>query len=299
MLVRVGTFCIAIPAVMALCGHPLGVCVALSLFSCLSCYESQSLLLASGLSGAYRWQVVLVSLLVSASAWPKKAEVLLVGLTIGIAVIGAIHVYYLEFSSPERGEQPPKGGRSRSRSRTRANRVERIEADMKLRSGLSSMGLDCLSIIQFTVPLSLGILMPSSHLWFTMVVNWIADAAGLIVGKLFGRTRLAPRLSPGKTVEGLLGSLGAAVMSSIALTLWGPRQIQLPSVLGLPTVAAAGIALGIANAAGDLAESLWKRAAGAKESGFFFPGHGGVLDKIDGLVFAIPITAAISFLTKG
>ncbi len=291
MLLRLLTFCIAIPAVMALCGHPLGVCIALSFFSCLSCYEAQSLLLSSGLSGGHRRLIVLVSFLVSASAWPKRADVLLVGIVLGMAAIGGIHVYSLEFGSSEGKPKAQKQGRSVGRSRSRSK--SRAQADVAMRTGLFSLALDCLCVMQFTVPLSLGILLPPSHLWFTMVVNWISDAAGLITGKSLGRTRLAPRLSPGKTVEGLAGSLGAAILTSMALALWGPAQIQPPGNLGLPAIASTGLFLGLANAAGDLAESIWKRAAGAKESGVFFPGHGGVLDKIDGLVFAIPVTAAI------
>jgi phosphatidate cytidylyltransferase len=110
-----------------------------------------------------------------------------------------------------------------------------------------------------------------------------SDVLAFFVGHALGRHRLAPELSPGKTVEGALGGLAGGVLGALAV-----RSLGLPS---LPlwhawALGALGAALGIV---GDLAESLLKRWAGVKDSGALFPGHGGMLDRVDSLLFGAPL----------
>ena len=115
-----------------------------------------------------------------------------------------------------------------------------------------------------------------------MVGTWVADSAAYLFGKRFGRHKLAPRLSPNKTVEGYFGSF---LFGSLTVILLG-RYLELPlgSLIGL------ALLLTILGTAGDLSISLLKREAGVKDSGNLLPGHGGALDRIDSLVWAVAIT---------
>lgn len=115
---------------------------------------------------------------------------------------------------------------------------------------------------------------------FTMVVS---DSAQYYAGRLFGRRALAPRLSPKKTIEGALGGFAAA---PAFLYFAGPYGVPVASA---PSIAMLGVALVAAGIAGDLFESLLKRAAAMKDSSSLIPGHGGILDRIDALLFATPV----------
>ena len=112
----------------------------------------------------------------------------------------------------------------------------------------------------------------------------LADIGGYFVGRAIGRTKLAPKVSPGKTWEGLLGGQ-LAIVIVVATTGWfldfEPSRIGL--WLGLAMVT------GLASVLGDLVESMVKRHRGVKDSGTILPGHGGVLDRIDGLTAALPV----------
>jgi CDP-diglyceride synthetase len=110
---------------------------------------------------------------------------------------------------------------------------------------------------------------------------WAYDTGAYVIGKNFGRTRFLTHLSPSKTIEGLIGGLVATTVV-VGLVLWA---------LGQPPVHALilGPLLALAAQAGDLAESMIKRAAGAGASGNLIPGHGGVLDRIDSFLFAAPV----------
>ena len=111
----------------------------------------------------------------------------------------------------------------------------------------------------------------------------LSDTAQYYSGRLLGRHKLAPVLSPKKTVEGAIGGLIAA---PVFLYFAGPYLVPIATPL---MIAGLGIALAIAGIAGDLFESMLKRAADMKDSSALIPGHGGVLDRIDGLLFASPI----------
>jgi len=114
----------------------------------------------------------------------------------------------------------------------------------------------------------------------------IADSAAYVVGKRFGRHKLAPLISPGKTWEGVLGAVAAVTLYGAVLCL--VFDLGLWVLVGLWGVTVLSIV-------GDLFESLLKRQAGLKDSGTWLPGHGGVLDRIDGLTAALPIAALYTY----
>ena len=116
-----------------------------------------------------------------------------------------------------------------------------------------------------------------------LAVVWAADTGAWFTGRRFGRTRLAPRVSPGKTWEGFAGGLAAATATGAAAAWW----LGIPWAELLP---AAVLASG-ASVVGDLYESMAKRRARVKDSGRLLPGHGGILDRIDGLTAAAPVYA--------
>ncbi len=117
-----------------------------------------------------------------------------------------------------------------------------------------------------------------------MVVTWVTDTAAYFTGRAIGRHALAPTISPKKTIEGLVGGLLGAILTGEASGLF---VLHVPWWLGLVL----GIGCGAAAVTGDLLESLVKRQLGAKDSGTLIPGHGGVLDRIDGLLLAIPVAS--------
>jgi phosphatidate cytidylyltransferase len=119
--------------------------------------------------------------------------------------------------------------------------------------------------------------------WILLLVLavWSYDTGAYFVGKRFGRRRFLSHISPSKTYAGLIGGIVAAtIVAAVAL-----------AALGQPPVAAVvlGPLLALAAQAGDLAESMLKRAAGAKDSGTLIPGHGGILDRVDSFLFAAPV----------
>jgi len=115
-----------------------------------------------------------------------------------------------------------------------------------------------------------------------LLVIWVSDTAQLYVGSTLGRRRLAPRISPKKSVEGAVGGFVAGMAAMI-----GVGRFCLPSA-SVPVLAVAGAALVALGIAGDLFESLLKRSVNVKDSSALIPGHGGVLDRIDALLFVLP-----------
>jgi phosphatidate cytidylyltransferase len=120
-------------------------------------------------------------------------------------------------------------------------------------------------------------------LLFVLVIVWAADIGAYFTGKRFGRVKLAPKISPGKTWEGVLGGLLAVV----ALTLVRARWLEIDIAVLLPFC----LAVATISIVGDLTVSMFKRNAGVKDSGRLFPGHGGVLDRIDSVTAAAPLFA--------
>jgi len=129
---------------------------------------------------------------------------------------------------------------------------------------------------------------PYGHRWLfvALAIVWAADSGAYFVGRHYGRRKLSPRISPNKTVEGLVGGLACGLAVGLAFApLAGATLAQLPAV-ALVAVVAVGFSV-----VGDLFESLLKRHVGAKDSGDLIPGHGGILDRIDGVVAALPVFA--------
>ena len=128
----------------------------------------------------------------------------------------------------------------------------------------------------------------SALVFYPFVLTWISDTAGYFVGRALGRTKLMPSVSPGKTREGAFGALVCCMLASWAYAQW----VLVPyASLGLRTAIALalGAAIGASVQIGDLVESLLKREGGVKDSSHLLPGHGGVLDRIDGMLFALPV----------
>ncbi len=116
-----------------------------------------------------------------------------------------------------------------------------------------------------------------------LFIIMLGDTFAYFVGHAMGRHKLAPSLSPGKTVEGALGGVVGGVLGALFVRFLGFEALTVEAAVGLGAVVAA---VGIA---GDLAESLFKRWAGVKDSGAVFPGHGGMLDRVDSLLFGAPV----------
>ena len=124
---------------------------------------------------------------------------------------------------------------------------------------------------------------PSAVLWLVLVVA-VSDSAQYYAGRAFGRHKLAPAVSPAKTVEGAIGGLVAATLVG---AIGGPRLVSIVPFTAV-TGAVAGLLVASFGILGDLFESLLKRSAGVKDSSSLIPGHGGVLDRIDSYLFAAP-----------
>ncbi|KAA8996103.1 phosphatidate cytidylyltransferase [Affinibrenneria salicis] len=134
---------------------------------------------------------------------------------------------------------------------------------------------------------------PFSGAWwllYVMLLVWGADSGAYVFGKLFGRHKLAPKVSPGKTWEGLVGGLATSAVLSWLFGRYAPLAIAPLTLLICSVVAA------LASVLGDLTESMFKREAGIKDSSHLIPGHGGVLDRIDSLTAAVPVFACLLLL---
>jgi phosphatidate cytidylyltransferase len=119
------------------------------------------------------------------------------------------------------------------------------------------------------------------YLVFTLLIVWVADGGAYFVGKSVGRVKLAPAISPGKTWEGVGGGFVLVAALAIAVALW--RDISVAVMLPF-CLAVAAISI-----VGDLTVSMFKRTVGVKDSGTLFPGHGGILDRIDSVAAAAPL----------
>jgi len=152
---------------------------------------------------------------------------------------------------------------------------------------LPAAGISCSGLILVAFPLSYAVRLHGTGregpmlLLFALVITWVGDTAAYFVGRAIGKYNLAPHLSPKKTWEGTIASF----LSSLIVALVFSRFMTLPwgHLLGMAAVG------NVAGQVGDLLESAYKRSAGIKDSGSILPGHGGVLDRIDALILAIPV----------
>jgi len=152
---------------------------------------------------------------------------------------------------------------------------------------LPAAGISCSGLILVAFPLSFAIRL---HGWgtqgpmlllFAMVIIWVGDTTAYFVGRSIGKYKLAPHLSPKKTWEGTVASfLGSLIVAMVFARF---MTVPLPHLLAMAAVG------NVAGQVGDLLESAYKRSAGIKDSGSILPGHGGVLDRIDALILAIPV----------
>ncbi|MGD2067887.1 MAG: phosphatidate cytidylyltransferase [Gemmatimonadota bacterium] len=128
-----------------------------------------------------------------------------------------------------------------------------------------------------------------------LATTWVGDAAAYFAGSAWGRRKLAPTVSPGKTVVGAVAGIVGAGLAGAAVAAWALSRLP---ALTVPVLTAAwiGALLGAVAQVGDLAESALKREAGVKDSGDLLPGHGGMLDRVDSLLFAFPTTWGLLLL---
>lgn len=153
-----------------------------------------------------------------------------------------------------------------------------------IESGLASMGAIAYGVPYLALPAASLYHLQQLDPWVLVLlfaIVWLGDSAAYYCGRAWGRRKLAPLVSPNKTWEGAIASLVAAL---VAAAVWSWLRLGMVST-GLLVLA---VVTSLAAQIGDLVESLIKRAAGAKDSGTLLPGHGGVLDRIDALLFAAP-----------
>ena len=152
---------------------------------------------------------------------------------------------------------------------------------------LPAAGISCSGLVLVAFPLSFAIRMHGSGpqgprlLLFAMVIVWVGDTAAYFVGRSIGKYKLAPQLSPKKTWEGTIASFIGSLIVAVVFARF--MIVPLGHLLGMAAVG------NVAGQVGDLLESAYKRSAGIKDSGSILPGHGGVLDRIDALILAIPV----------
>jgi phosphatidate cytidylyltransferase len=129
-----------------------------------------------------------------------------------------------------------------------------------------------------------------------MAIVWVADSAAYFAGRRFGKRKLAPAISPGKTWEGVYGALIAVAVYALALLPFAEGAGYSAAIVPASVIAWVALAVALAGVSivGDLFESQLKRMRGVKDSGKLLPGHGGVLDRIDALLAALPPAALIA-----
>ncbi|HEX5577028.1 MAG TPA: phosphatidate cytidylyltransferase [Gemmatimonadaceae bacterium] len=158
---------------------------------------------------------------------------------------------------------------------------------------LTVMGVVYPALVTYMYPLryhdyAVGAVAGTVLVMFPIFVTWANDTGAYAFGRLFGRRKLIPSVSPAKTYEGAIGGLFFAVLFAWLYVTFLMRPYAQLSVLPLG-IMLFGLAIGIVAQVGDLAESLLKRDAGVKDSSKLLPGHGGILDRFDSLLFVLPV----------
>ena len=156
-----------------------------------------------------------------------------------------------------------------------------------LAAGYTYIGVAVLAAFWIRHDAKVGLL---TFLWL-MAAVWATDIFAFFAGRAIGGRKLAPVLSPNKTWSGLAGGVTAAALVSIVFAIWASASWLWLAIWGVLTAVAAQ--------AGDLAESAMKRRFGVKDSGHLIPGHGGILDRVDGLLAALLFLAAVRLLGGG
>jgi phosphatidate cytidylyltransferase len=145
-------------------------------------------------------------------------------------------------------------------------------------------------LLGYGILLHQGSVVGDELILFVVGVTWVGETAAYLVGSTMGRRPLAPVISPRKTIEGAAAQVIASVATGAVLGAW-----FLPACGGLFALVGGGV-LGVVGQVGDLAESVFKRSVGTKDTGGLIPGHGGVLDRIDSLLFNLPVFYYLSVL---
>ncbi len=150
---------------------------------------------------------------------------------------------------------------------------------------LPAIGVLIFGTLYFAIPLASIVLLRRMGPWLlflTAAIIWVGDAVALYAGKAFGKRKIAPVVSPNKTWAGTVASLLAALVVTSAWSWWRLGAVD-------PILLAVGLATSCAGQLGDLVESMIKRGAGVKDSGHLLPGHGGMYDRLDALLFGAPV----------
>ncbi|MGB5890851.1 MAG: phosphatidate cytidylyltransferase [Thermoanaerobaculia bacterium] len=150
---------------------------------------------------------------------------------------------------------------------------------------VAALGVLAYAVPYFSVPVASLYLLQQIDPWLLfalLAVVWLGDTAALYFGTMWGRHKMAPVVSPNKSWEGAVAGLAVAILVTAAWSWWRLDRLSWPLI-------ALGGVTAVAAQTGDLVESLIKRSAGVKDSGNLFPGHGGVLDRMDALTFAAPV----------
>ena len=271
---RVLTALVLIPAVVAVVLWPdtwvLAVVAAVVVVLCLN--EFFRLAAAAGASGHPRWTTICAVLLLGLE-WLDSVHR-------GLWVRSDFGLMY----SPDRTPLPPEFALAffllGAAALALNGRVSWKESMAGLYADCAGMLLVALPLC-FLVPLHATSPLGPRMVLFLLVLLWAGDSLAYFVGRAFGRHKMAPELSPGKTWEGAAANLAGSLLVGVAAARW----IALPPVHLAVMAALANVAGQI----GDLTESAYKRAAGAKDSGILLPGHGGMLDRVDSLIFAAPV----------
>ena len=282
---RVATAVVLIPGVVALVlwGSTSLVAIGLALVMLVALFEFFSLGDAIG-HRAYRfWTATCALLLVFVQWWTASLPVL--GY-IGLAGRGYVQSQGIEHV-PQSLLRFPLGAGDVLFIFLLGVTVLTLWTKRPMVEALPAAGISSSALILVAFPLTFAIrlhgfgFLGPGLLLFVLVITWVGDTAAYFVGRAIGKHKLAPVLSPQKSWEGSAASVLGALLVAVAFA----KYLNVP-LLHLLGMAACG---NIAGQAGDLLESAYKRSAGVKDSGSLLPGHGGVLDRIDALILAIPV----------
>ncbi|HEY0795675.1 MAG TPA: CDP-archaeol synthase [Acidisarcina sp.] len=243
--------------------------------------------------GAFWLNTLAAALVAELAAWEYLGLANATGAkTPRIVVLGAIAVLFLVAFRNSELLSPVVGGLSLLILIvcTFSSPLARVLPD----AAFSVFGLIYVGLSLTTIPLLSAQENGPSLLVFLLFVVWAGDTTALYVGKAWGRRKLAPAISPGKTWEGSVGSVvGSMLVTLLLIFLAGLAARRNLAILSYPGSVGhwllLAVLLNVAAQVGDLVESAIKRGAGVKDSGTLLPGHGGVLDRIDALLLAAPV----------